>query len=509
MKRMKIALTVAGCVAMLTGCTKLNESLNGSVSEAEFYASQDIPSLLKGCYTAFRGPYEDQTGVWCLQDMSSDDAIGPTRGGDWDDNGVWRVLHQQTWLPDNARIQDNFSNLLQIVFRTTDIQKFDISDSVRAQALFLRAYATFSTLDLYGKVPFRQVGTDPLLDPEILDADAATAQILTDLNAAVPNLGEGPAYMANKWAAKALMAKLYLNKGTFKDRTNPTFDAADMAQVISLCDEIIASGKFALESDYFKAFTPTNSQTSKELIFSLENTNAEAGNVRFHWFCGTHYNQNPSGWNGFATLASFYDKFETADQRRGVAYGDFTTNTGMRVGFLQGQQYGKGGVALKDRSGNPLIFTASVDNIVTGSVVETAGIRVVKYVPDMKADWSGSQDNANNDYVMLRYADVLLMKAEALLRTGNAADALIIVNQIRAIRGATAFTALNLDNLLDERGRELYWESWRRNDLIRFGHFLDAVGTTRPSKSDNKYLLFPIPANALAANPALGQNPGY
>jgi len=506
---MKITLTIAGSIIMLSGCTKLNESLNGSVSEKEFYESQDIPSLLKGCYTSFRTPYQDQTGVWCLQDMSSDDAIGPTRGGDWDDNGVWRVLHQQTWLPDNSRIQENFSNLLQIVFRTTDIQKFDITDSVRAQALFLRAYATFSTLDLYGKVPFRQVGTDPLLDPDILDADGATAQILTDLNAALPSLGEAPVYTANKWAAKALMAKLYLNKGTFKDRTNPTFDAADMAQVVSLCDEIIASGKFALEADYFKAFTPTNSQTSKELIFSLENNNSEAGNVRFHWFCGTHYNQNPSGWNGFTTLASFYDKFETVDQRRGVAYPGFTANTGMRVGFLEGQQYGAGGVALKDRGGNPLIFTRDVSNIVTGSVLETAGIRVVKYVPDMKENWSGSQDNANNDYVMLRYADVLLMKAEALLRTGNAADALIIVNQIRAIRGATAFTSLNLDNLLDERGRELYWESWRRNDLIRFGHFLDAVGTTRPSKSDNKYLLFPIPANALAANPALGQNPGY
>lgn len=508
MKRIKYALIIAGTISSFTGCTKLNESLNGSVAEDEFAKAQDIPGLLKACYTAFRGPYQDQTGIWCLQDMSTDDAIGPTRGGDWDDNGVWRVLHQQTWLPDNQRIQDNFANLLQIVFRTTDIQRFDITDDVKAQALFLRAYATFSTLDLYGKVPFRQVGSDVRDLPEVMGPDEAIAQITADLTTAMPNLADGPVYVANKWAAKALLAKLYLNKGALKDRANPSFDAADMSQVISLCDEIINSSKFELESDFFKAFTPTNSQTSKELIFTLENTNDEAGNVRFHWFAGTHYNQNPSGWNGFATLASFYDKFEAADQRRGVAYGAFTTNTGMRVGFLEGQQYGKGGVLLKDRSGNNLIFTRDVANIVTGNV-ETPGIRVVKYVPDMTADWSGSRDNANNDYVMLRYADVLLMKAEALLRTGKAAEALVIVNEIRAIRGASAFASLNLDNLLDERGRELYWESWRRNDLIRFGHFLDAVGTTRPSKSDSKYLLFPIPSNALAANPTLEQNPGY
>ncbi len=508
MKAFKKILTVAGGLSLLAvGCTKLDESLNGTVAEAEFYANQDIPSLLKGCYTAFRGPYQDQTGIWCMQDMSTDDAIGPTRGGDWDDNGVWRVLHQQTWKPDNQRIQDNFANLGQIVFRTTDIQNFDITPAVKAEALFLRAYAVFTIADLYGKVPFREVGSDLRQPPQVLDAQGAMDQIVADITEAMPDLTDGPANKANKWAAKALLAKLYLNKGTFLNRKTPGFDAADMQQVISLCDEIINSGRFALENDFYASFTPTN-ENSKENLFTLENNNSEAGNVRFHWFCGTHYNQNPSGWNGFATLASFYDKFEAADQRIGKAYPGFTDNTGMRVGFLIGQQYGKGNVALKDRAGNPLIFTRDIDNIVTGNV-ETPGIRVVKYVPDMKPDWSSGEDNAANDYVMLRYSDVLLMKAEALLRTGNNADAMTIVNELRAKRGASTLTSLNLDVMLDERGREFYWESWRRNDLIRFGKFLDPFGPTKPAKSDDKYLVFPIPANALAANPDLGQNPGY
>ena len=107
------------------------------------------------------------------------------------------------------------------------------------------------------------------------------------------------------------------------------------------------------------------------------------------------------------------------------------------------------------------------------------------------------------------------MKAEALLRKGNAAGALTIMNQIRATRGATALASATVDNLLEERGRELYWEGWRRNDLIRFGKFLQplkpAAGltSTRPTTSEPYRLLFAIPNQQLAVNPNLVQNPGY
>ncbi|GAO45053.1 RagB/SusD family nutrient uptake outer membrane protein [Flavihumibacter petaseus] len=508
MKALKTFIIVLGGMVTTVGCTKLDESLNGSIPQNEFKENADIPGLLKSCYTAMYGPFQDQTGIWCLQDMTSDDAIGPTRGGDWDDNGVWRVLHTQKWDAENQRIRDNFSNLLQIVFLTTDIQNYNPPADVAAQAYMLRAWVTYNVFDLYNKVPFRQVGSDLNLPPEILEGQAAIDQIQADIDKALPDLGDGPANKSNKWAAKAILMKLYLNRGAFLNRKAPTFDAADMQKVISLADEIINSGKFALESDFYSSFIPKNTETSKEIIFANENTTTEAGNVRFHWHAGTHYNQNPSGWNGFTTLANFYDKFEDQDQRKGKAYTGFTDKVGMRVGFLVGQQYGKDNVALVDRGGNPLVFTRDITPIVDGNV-ELPGIRVVKYVPDMKSDYSGDKDIAENDYVFLRYSDVLLMKAEALLRTGNAEDALDIVNEIRVKRGATALATLDLDKLLDERGRELYWESWRRNDLIRFGKFLDPFGPTKPEKSDDKYLLFPIPNAAKAANPALEQNPGY
>jgi hypothetical protein len=149
-----------------------------------------------------------------------------------------------------------------------------------------------------------------------------------------------------------------------------------------------------------------------------------------------------------------------------------------------------------------LAFTPEVKLKETGSNLEITGIRVMKY----PIDYTGG-DQADNDYVIFRYADVLLMKAEALLRTGSTAAALTIVNSIRTKRGATVLAALDLQALLDERGRELYWEGWRRQDLIRFGKFLEPW-QEKPT-DDVKYLIFPIPAEQLAVNPNLTQNEGY
>lgn len=510
---------LTSAIALAAGCTKLEEKLQGDITFADAQKNADISALLKGCYDSYRGPFQDQTGVFCLQDMSSDQCLGPTRGGDWDDNGVWRVLHTHTWNAENQRIRENYNNLSTIVFNTTNLLVFKPNAQVTAEALMLRSYAMFYLLDLYNQVPFRDPGENLLLPSRVLVGTEALDQIIKDLNAAMPNLPDGPATTANKWAAKALLMKCYLNKGAYKDRANPTFDAADMDQVIALGSEIVASGKFAIESNYFNAFSPQNTENSKEILFANKNTRDEAGNVRWTWHASTHYNQRPSGWNGFTTLSTFYQSFEAADQRRGdsartkagVATGQITDKTGLRVGLLRGQQYGPNGVVLKDRGGNNLIFTDNITSIVTGQV-ETPGIRVVKYIPDMKDDFSDDRGSADNDYVLLRYADVLMMWAEAKYRKGDKATARTAINSIRTVRGATAIATDNEitdDLILSERGREFYWEGWRRNDLIRFKKFLVPFGTTKPTTDDAKYLVYPIPTNALAVNPNLKQNPGY
>lgn len=484
----------------------LREDLSGDQARQLLEENADVSALLDAAYNSLQGPFQDQSRFWAAQEHTSDEVIGPTRGPDWDDNGVWRVLHNHTWNADHAFLGDTFNELLQVVFNATNVLVFNPSASQAAEARFLRAFAMFAVADGWNQVPYREPGENLLNAPKVLKGQEALNFIIDELNAIMNDLPDGPPTRANKDAAKVLLMKCYLNKGTFADRANPSFDQADMNQVITLADAIINSGKYSLADNDFDNFAPDNGQNSPELIFADENvagTYVGSGNtVRSRWFCTLHYNQNPSGWNGFTTIADFYDKFDPNDQRIGGEYDGQTDVSGIRTGFLVGQQYDQNGAALQDRKGNPLSFTRDIKLIETGNDLEVTGIRVIKYPIDYN-----NGDNVDNDLVIYRLADVMLMKAEALLRTNKESDARTIVNQIRTKRGVPALGTLTLDNLLDERGFELYWEGHRRQDLIRFGKFLNAW-TEKPASGQER-LLFPIPTQALAVNPNLEQNPGY
>jgi starch-binding outer membrane protein, SusD/RagB family len=499
-----LKLSVLAIMAISSGCTKLENSL-GSASPTGSGGTSGAAPVLEATYLSLRGPYMNQDRLWCAQEHTSDEAVGPTRGGDWDDNGIWRVLHNHKWDADHTFLRDTYNDLGKIIFNASDVLKSNPTPQQAAEARFLRAFATFSMLDGWDQCPYRD-SDDPLVDPKVRSGVEALNWIVAELNAIMNDLPSGGATKANKNAAKVLLMRCLLNKGVYANRANPSFAAADMNQVIALADQIIGSGTYSLTPNYFNNFTPNNDATSTETIFASENLGgSNSGNVRSRWFCTLHYNQKPSGWNGFTTLSDFYDKFEATDKRRG---GTAFPNTVIRPGFLIGQQFDASGTALKDRKNNPLSFTRAIALKETGDNLEVTGIRVVKYVPDTL-----NGDNAGNDYIHFRYADVLLMKAEALLRGGTptavaptTADAL--VNAVRTSRSATAMTGLTLDKLLDERGREFFWEGFRRTDLIRFGKFLGPK-QLKPGTSDPKYLIFPIPNQQLAVNPNLKQNPGY
>jgi hypothetical protein len=506
-------LTVILALGVAFSCTKLDETLRDGVQRTSDAVTAS--GLLQTAYESFNTPLMDQSRVWAGMEHTSDEALGPTRGPDWDDNGVWRVLHAHTWDADHNFLRDTYRELLTSQFSATSVLGRSPTAQQAAEAKFLRALSTFYVLDMWDQVPYRSSIEDLSILPVTLKGTQAADTIIRELNEALPALADAGPIKASKDAASALLMKVYLNYGVYADRANPSFDAANMDQVIALADAIINSGRYSLNTNYFTNFAPNNLTASRELVFALENTiGVRGGNNRFWWFCTLHYNQRPSGWNGFATLADFYDKFEAGDQRRGGAYPGVTDVTGLRVGLLVGQQVDQNGTELDDRRGNKLAFTRQVALTETGNNLEITGIRVVKYVPDFA---QGIDGNAENEVALLRYADVLLMKAEALLRkgAGNEAAALAIVNQVRAARGATALGTINLNSLLEERGREFYWEGWRRNDLIRFGKFLDplpaAAGTTstRPTRSGNERLLFAIPNQQLSVNPNLTQNPGY
>lgn len=501
MKRISLIILAAAAFA---GCSKLEEKLGSQQGNTGGGGGVTASSVLAGTYDAMRTPFQDQAQWWAAQEHTTDEVIGPTRAGDWDDNGVWRVLHSHQWDPNHTFLANAYGDLGRIVFSATDMLRLSPTPAEAAQGRMLRAMAMFALLDGWDQVPYRVNTADPTEVPQIRKGTVAIDYIISELEAIIPTLPTSPVNRANRDGAKALLMKCYLNKGVYANRAAPTFAAADMNKVITLANEIRVG--YTLTPFYFDNFAPTNNVLSTENIWTAENVGgSSSGNVRSRWFCTLHYNMNPSGWNGFTTLSDLYNKFDATDVRRGAAYPGMTNVSGVRAGFLRGQQFNQLGVALSDRTGAPLAFTDQVKLIEIGSNLEVTGIRVIKY----PIDYTGG-DNSNNDYVYFRLADVLLMKAEALLRGGtdpSAQTAVQLVNQVRARSSAAALASVTLDQLLDERARELYWEGWRRNDLVRFGKYLQAW--QEKGVSDAKRLIFPIPARSLAANPNLTQNPGY
>ncbi len=534
-------------LAALAGCTKLKESYTSTVSADQAAAAlgaNGVGLLLASAYTDLTSPFVgDQGAIFSLEENTTDESLVPTRGGDWDDNGVWRVVHNHSWNADHAQVLTVYNDLNKLNFDATNVLAFKPSAEQAAEARFLRAYALYYLLDLYNQFPFRNPGDNLLNAPKVYKGPAAIQFIIDELTAILPDLAAGNSNtQANPTAAKMLLMNCYLNRGAFNNRQTPTFDDADMQQVITLGNSIITGGKYSYSAKYFANFNRTNG-SSPELVWGYPSSSGLTVNnpgVNTRWMMGFHYNewvgQAPNaGWNGFSTTGDFYKSFgstidyslndtlvDTRIGRRRLSDSLTTALSGIRPGFLVGQQYGPDGTPLKDRKGNPLAFDPNIaaNMIETGSNLEVTGIRVAKYVPDFSTE-NGDKyysSNSGNWFVFYRYPEAVLMVAEALLRqaTPDPASAMTLVNGLRTARGAAPVTTLALVNptnvddpntMLAERGRELYWESVRRTDLIRYGVFL-TPWDYKPT-DDPKYLVFPVPNQALAVNPNLTQNPGY
>ncbi len=560
-------IKISAVLLMATmGCTKLNENLNSSLTNSQTstaLGTGGVGLLLQAAYVDIAVPFTNQDQLFCLEGNTADEALVPTRGGDWDDNGVWRVLHNHTWNANHAYVLSVFNNLNKLNFDATNVLAFGPSKQQAAEARFLRALSLYYLLDLYGQYPIRNPGDNLLNAPTVRSGATASQFIIDELSAVVADLpaySAGSAGRASQEAAKVLLMKCYLNRGAWANRAAPTFADADMQQVVTLGNSIVSGGKFSFMKNYFNNFNVDNG-SSTENIFTYVNTPGVSANnsgPQARWEMTLHYNQytpkNPNaGWNGFSTVSDFYNSFgttanpttATADANRvgGFFTGVGAVNnkdtaidsrlggrlksdslvtavSGMRPGFMIGQQYDETGAARKDRKGNPLAFDPKIaDNQQeNGANLELTGIRVMKYPADFSSLDKYFQGPAGNDIVLMRYSDVVLMVAEALLRKAapDNATALGIVNNLRTARSAAPLPSLILVNasniydpnaLLTERGRELYWETVRRTDLIRFGVF------TKPWQykpaDDPKYLVLPVPSQALAANPNLVQNPGY
>ena len=520
------AATAIGLFA-LSSCTKLEPKLDGpvSISPPQLNNAPTAPSI-SAVYEQLNQLTGGQGNWFGLQEHSTDEIMGPTRGTDWDDFGTWRRLHLHTWAGDHNQINDTWNGLNGALFQTTLIAE-TATGLTKAEGQFLRSYFRFLTCDIYGQVQSRAATAPAAAIPDVLTRSQAIDAIITELESCVAGL---PVYtkanrsLATKEAAWALLATCYLNKAVYKqDPTKPqgpyTFDAADMNKVIGYCDNIRANSLLQVDTYYWDNFKWDNGVQSTENIFVRHNNTGDSragGGTGLRWQTSQswHYNQTPSSWNGFVTLSDFYDSFEPNDVRRTDTLTGFTNRVGATAGLLVGQARGpKNGnigdaiVDLKDRSGNPLIFTRNASIFFNG---EASGIRVNKFPLDPTSINDGGW-GSSNEFPFFRFSDVRLMKAEAILRGGSATGGetpLAIVNDIRSKRRATALTALTLPVLLAERGRELYLEGHRRTDMVRFGVF-NAPVQERPNASDGYKCVYPIPTNSLASNPNLKQNFGY
>ncbi len=562
-KKIIYSLIVFGTVATMHSCTKLDEEILDEASVAGLTDKQLAEGTIAPVYSVLPGLFQ-HTQYFALQEISTDEAILPYRGGtDWGDNGIYISLHQHVTTSGDPNVRNTWNNIVLGLSRAvTAISSLSTNTDPNAkiflaEARGMRAYYSLLTLDLFGVV---FVKDDPSGISSVIRGDEAVEYIKSDLLAAEPNLdvASGPGRLT-KAGAWGLLARLHLNAAVYRDRYagSFTFKPEDMDKVIEYCDKIISSGQYALAAEYFSIFDDAN-HTNKELIFAVDQRADLNGHNRMAYF-SLSGDQFPlpaytgaNGTDGPGITPDFYQTWVTAYAPLDPAAADprfykenlsiysnpndtcvDAANFHINRGILRGQQYGltknpdgsfkkcadgkmkvsKLVNATRSRPDLPVDFTEFIDYSVPGSNYNT-GYRVEKY--EFSRGSVSGRNFGEHDIVILRLADVYLMRAEAKLRRSNdAAGALADVNTIRAARtarvGPPALTSMDLDILFRERGFELYWENLRRTDMIRFGKY---EGTwTEKSNADPKKRIFPIPQTAIdgASNlPGyLVQNEGY
>jgi hypothetical protein len=530
MKNIFLAGIMTGC-ALLAACTKLDVKVESEYTRDNFPTTADAFIAASGpIYTQLSSLYA--VDYWRLQELSTEEAIIPARDGNYDDGGQYRFLHKHTWTKDHPTVKSvwqwafggvNTCNRILALF-----EKAPDSDSkplAMAEARAMRALYYFYLMDLYGKVPIITT-FGSAAPPEQSTREAVFAFIEKELKEVLPLLraetGQVTYSKPTKWFAFALLEKMYLNAAVYTGK--PMY-----AETVAMADSVQEGGKYSLDDDYISLFTPDNGPQVRETIFAIPyDANVIKGN-QFARF-GLHPNLvakyslpfRPS--IAMSTIASFYDKFNLPGDVRNTTWLEgkqfnsdgspiliSTTNKGLDNNYSGPEPEKKIDWQLTFSKELKLRVDSSMD-LGNDELAKAAGVRSIKYYPDKNTD--PSERNSNNDVPVLRLADVLLMKAEAILR-GAAATSVkgelqtpdVLVNKIRTRAKAPQVSGITLDGLLEERARELAWEAWRRNDLIRFGKFESAWGFKTDANTFHR--VYPIPIDELTLNPKLVQNQGY
>ena len=513
---LKVLVIVALCFAIMPACTNLDEELFSEVTADNFFQTEEeLISALGAAYTSLYG-YMGTTSLYAAQEVSSDEMVVPTRGPDWGDGGHWVRLHQHLWTTEDPTVTNTWNFLFagvnacnRLIFQFEELQN-PLTDPFIGELRALRAVYYLWLMDLYGNVPIVTSFADADPTPQNNSRSEVYQFVESELTASLPLVSasvDGSTYgRINQMVVQMALAKLYLNAEVYTG-------TPQWSKAVTACDAIINSGNYSLEPNYFANFNLDN-QGSSEMIFAIPYDAVFAGGFNIvmqslSYINQQTYNLAAQPWNGWCTLEDFYNSYEDTDLRKGQPNTEQGPST-VRGNFLIGPQWdvsGKirledAGFEASDQDGAPYTFRARLNELAPNAWRE-AGARVAKFEYEI-----GGQPNMSNDFPIYRYTDVLMMKAEALWRMNPGdADALGLINEVRARAGVSDFTELTADNLLAERGREFFVECHRRSDLIRFGVF---TSDWWEKSSPGEYVeLFPIPRAQIDANPNLNQNPGY
>lgn len=524
-----------GLVGLTYSCTDLEENLVGELTTEvqvagvtnQSYCTTPGPSdALSSAFAALRGAgTANHGGYFSVQSVSTDEMAVTQKGGDWYDGGIWLDVHRHTQSASNGPVEGAWNQQYNAIAEVNAAMS-GLSGNLLAQAKVLRAYEHWRLLDMYGRIKYvtesgasaqltRAAGFDKV-EADLLDALGTNRAAFTsgsvDVSASALNTADVK-YRINVYSALGILARLYLNAEVYTGTPMYTEAMNAAKYVIDNSSYVLAgssvsrpnpSKRPAVASDpenitgYATVFAANNCD-NPEIMWSVEYNEVSAGGMNFHHM-SLHYASQETykfsmqPWNGYSALADFYNSYDASDARKAA-------------NFIVGPQFDYSGNAIVDLASDaadPAIAYSVDINELEPNASRTGGARLGKF--GFKLFAGGDLDN---DYPIMRYGDILLMYAEANARANNNWSlAESTVNQLRSRAGLGNLSISSADAFLAERGREMFMESTRRTDLIRFGKW----GATwwEKSNSDAYRTVMPIPAKAIQdSNGSLSQNPGY
>ena len=471
-------------------------------------------------------------GIYDYNTLTTDEAMIPIRGGDWYDGGLWKNMYQHEWNASDIYLYNVWKYLFKVIVLSN--QSLSVIESHKslltaeqvrnftAEVRAVRALFYYYAMDMFGRVPV-VTSYDVKLEQVVQSERSEVFKFIVDeLQDVAPQLAdehsnkEGNYYgRVTRPVVNFLLAKLALNAeiytddnwtdGRRQDGKNIYFNVNGEKKnawetCIWYCEQLTQEG-YVLENDYASNFAVHN-ESSKENIFTIPLDKNLYLNEYHYLFRSRHYKHGGayggSSENGTCATVSTVKAF---------GYGTDHVDNRFKINFYADTVFVDGNKIYLD-NGKPLVYMPlelKLD-LSYSPYKQTAGARVNKYEVDRTAYSDGRQ--VDNDIVLFRYADVLLMEAEAKIRNGE--DGGAELNAVRDRVGMPHVEA-NLDNILKERLLELVWEGWRRQDLIRYGKYTKAYDQRIPAAGEETGFttVFPIPQKCLDLNKKYTQNDGY